>query len=359
PESETLREKAHQLKILLPHYEQLDALGNECDSLREQTAMLQQAFHDAAIHTEKLKQQLASERNALQQLAGVGEEKARLEAERNKQNERIEALKVLEDDLKKWQEAESALNEAAQSFLDAQKMQDVLAEQYRTAQETREQLEKKRDKLSNISTVGVSLQRTKEQQEKARNDVIEALKQLQSYAEKEAALADAQKLLIAAKETYAEKAAALESVRASLKAAQEEYSSLSTCKEQQIMVTQEQKTLEDHIAALAEIETALLEWQEQCRAAESAKMAFTKAQTDYQNAHDTYERANTEFLNNQAGILAVCLKPGCKCPVCGSLEHPEPAHMSDTALTKKELQALREKVALSRIHLSAPTRQRL
>ncbi|MDE5565024.1 MAG: hypothetical protein K2I93_07690, partial [Oscillospiraceae bacterium] len=35
PESETLREKANQLKILLPHYEQLDALGNECDSLRE------------------------------------------------------------------------------------------------------------------------------------------------------------------------------------------------------------------------------------------------------------------------------------------------------------------------------------
>ena len=39
----------------------------------------------------------------------------------------------------------------------------------------------------------------------------------------------------------------------------------------------------------------------------------------------------------QAGMLAMDLKQGNPCPVCGSMEHPEPAKPADTAVTREEL----------------------
>lgn len=344
PESEELRKKAHQLEALLPSYDRLEELGSECDLLQDQETKLQQAFQDAKKQAEDLAQKLASEREALQALSGVGEEKTRLEAENDKHQERIKVLDGIAEDLKKWQDAKSDLNKAAQDLSAAQNAQAALAEQQRKAQETCEQLEKKRDSLSSASTVGVTLQNTKEQQENAKSAVIEVQKQLDSYTDKESELNKAQESLAVSKKTCADKETAAAQERDALKAAEDERSTLSTCREQQLQLTQEQNTLKEHITALSEIKTALSEWQAQCRTVELAQGEFTKAQAAYRKAHNAYECANTDFLNNQAGILALHLMPGCKCPVCGSLEHPELAPMSDTSMTKEKLQTLREKM---------------
>lgn len=344
PESEELRKKAHQLEALLPDYDRLEELGSECNLLQDQETKLQQAFQDAKKQSEDLAKKLASEREALQALSGVGEEKTRLEAENDKHQERIKLLNAIEEDLKKWQDAKSDRNKAAQDLSAAQKAHAALAEQQRRAQETCEQLEKKRDSLSSASTVGVTLQNTKKQQENAKSAVIEVQKQLDSYTDKERELNKAQESLAVSKKTCADKETAAAQERAVLKAAEDERSTLSTCREQQIQLTQEQNTLKEHITALSEIKTALSEWQAKCRTVELAQGEFTKAQAAYREAHDAYECANTDFLNNQAGILALHLMPGCKCPVCGSLEHPELAPMSDTSMTKAKLQTLREKM---------------
>jgi len=47
-----------------------------------------------------------------------------------------------------------------------------------------------------------------------------------------------------------------------------------------------------------------------------------------------YEDLNRAFLREQAGILAAGLQPGTPCPVCGALEHPSPAAMSEQAPTE-------------------------
>ena len=50
-----------------------------------------------------------------------------------------------------------------------------------------------------------------------------------------------------------------------------------------------------------------------------------------------YEHMYEAFLKEQAGILAENLSAGCPCPVCGSTVHPDPAKLSDHAVTELEV----------------------
>lgn len=58
-------------------------------------------------------------------------------------------------------------------------------------------------------------------------------------------------------------------------------------------------------------------------------------------ARDKYNTANDLFLASQAGILAAKLKDGEKCPVCGSLSHPCPAHLPSEIPTEDKVKKLK------------------
>ena len=73
---------------------------------------------------------------------------------------------------------------------------------------------------------------------------------------------------------------------------------------------------------------------------------FKKLQNDYIEAQKAAEKADSAYKNlrriymdEQAGIIAQTLEEGCPCPVCGSVEHPKPAQMSQGAPSKEELDA--------------------
>ena len=55
-----------------------------------------------------------------------------------------------------------------------------------------------------------------------------------------------------------------------------------------------------------------------------------------------YEHMYEAFLKEQAGILAENLSAGCPCPVCGSTVHPDPAKLSDHAVTELEVELAKE-----------------
>lgn len=65
--------------------------------------------------------------------------------------------------------------------------------------------------------------------------------------------------------------------------------------------------------------------------------AFKSSQAEYEKATVEYNHAKKLYDNSIAGILAMGLSEGEKCPVCGSLHHPEPAGLSEEAVTEEVL----------------------
>ena len=76
---------------------------------------------------------------------------------------------------------------------------------------------------------------------------------------------------------------------------------------------------------------------------------LTTAQELFRNDQDAYKEAVAKRLHAEevldgcrAGILAAALKDGEKCPVCGSVHHPEPAHLPEESVTEAEFNRLKE-----------------
>ncbi|MEG2298263.1 MAG: SMC family ATPase, partial [Anaerovoracaceae bacterium] len=79
-----------------------------------------------------------------------------------------------------------------------------------------------------------------------------------------------------------------------------------------------------------------------------AKEEFLKCNKEFEIIKDTYEKQYQMFLNEQAGILGSELTPGNPCPVCGSIDHPNIAQISEGALARSELMELKNKVEAER-----------
>ncbi len=97
--------------------------------------------------------------------------------------------------------------------------------------------------------------------------------------------------------------------------------------------------------SLDNIKNELYEMQTQYEKACQAYKDYQKIKKDFENANAVYNDVNSKFLNyeqlffsEQAGILAKDLIENTPCPVCGSLHHPKPATLSNSAISQKQLE---------------------
>lgn len=65
--------------------------------------------------------------------------------------------------------------------------------------------------------------------------------------------------------------------------------------------------------------------------------SFTRLESEYKPIRDRYQEMEACFLREQAGLLAKGLAPGISCPVCGSIEHPNMATLTEDAPSEQEL----------------------
>lgn len=63
---------------------------------------------------------------------------------------------------------------------------------------------------------------------------------------------------------------------------------------------------------------------------------------DWQEKNQKYSQIYTQFIEEQAGILAKDLIPNKPCPVCGSTAHPNPAKLINETITKDYLEQLQK-----------------
>lgn len=85
------------------------------------------------------------------------------------------------------------------------------------------------------------------------------------------------------------------------------------------------------IAALKE------QQKQQEQVVEQTKKNWEQTSLSASESAKHYEHMYEAFLKEQAGILAENLSAGCPCPVCGSTVHPDPAKLSDHAVTELEV----------------------
>ena len=72
------------------------------------------------------------------------------------------------------------------------------------------------------------------------------------------------------------------------------------------------------------------------------KVNFNKVEKNYMEFKLNYEMMEDNFKKGQAGILAKDLKEGMKCPVCGSMNHPNPAKIIKGVPTEEELKNIKD-----------------
>ena len=183
--------------------------------------------------------------------------------------------------------------------------------------------------LRQQQAVEQSVQAIAKMEETLANDqeMFETLKtQLQEVeAEQKREAADIQKKMLALEQSFPSYEA-LQNARSEEQQAKKAWEDIEKTSEESF------HKKEAEIAALKE------QQKRQEQAVEKAKENWEQTALGASESAKHYEHMYEAFLKEQAGILAENLSAGCPCPVCGSTIHPDPAKLSDHAVTELEVE---------------------
>ena len=158
-------------------------------------------------------------------------------------------------------------------------------------------------------------------------EMFETLKtQLQEVeAEQKREAADIQKIMLALEQSFPSYEA-LQNARSEEQQAKKVWEDLGKISEESF------HKKKAGIAALKE------QQKRQEQVVEQTKKNWEQTSLSASESAKHYEHMYEAFLKEQAGILAENLSAGCPCPVCGSTVHPDPAKLSDHAVTELEVE---------------------
>ncbi|MBR3796446.1 MAG: SMC family ATPase [Clostridia bacterium] len=143
-----------------------------------------------------------------------------------------------------------------------------------------------------------------------------------------------------AMEAAKKRCAALEEEAAGLK---EERQRLESAGEERERIAAQKTALEEQRATLRRLYADIEKLKQQETILAQKKKEYIEAEEKSLRLRQAYDGKNKAFLDEQAGVMAAALTRGAPCPVCGSLDHPCPAQLSENAPTEADVkQAKRE-----------------
>ena len=90
------------------------------------------------------------------------------------------------------------------------------------------------------------------------------------------------------------------------------------------------------------IDKQIPEREKRKKALSKKQKEFSDTRNKYKEASDRREEAENILEDSRAGILARKLVEGEKCPVCGSVHHPEPAKLKEASISEDDFKKLQK-----------------
>ncbi len=302
-------------------------------------------------------------------LEQITQERKQAEAETNRLREKL---------------ALAEMNNACVSRLEkAEKQRDILMEEEKSVRDIRDRVEKQKSASRIIYPVYQEWKKKETQLAQTINQIQEQTQEMEQMqycldqireqclrAEEE--LPEAEKLRKKAERIYEEKEKyeKQEQLQQELMQLTEEHDSFSIQEaelenaelelKQKIETLQEMlvrnKTLPEELAGEKNQSEKLSEFIRECERIQKDEIpqyqnrerVLQEKQEKFAEAQSRYKKSNTERIEAEeilescrAGILAERLIEGRKCPVCGSLHHPDPASLPDKSVSEGEVKSLR------------------
>lgn len=110
--------------------------------------------------------------------------------------------------------------------------------------------------------------------------------------------------------------------------------------------------LKEKIRILRDGAEVLVEYMEATNKVSGASADMEKLLADSRQMDAEYTRVKERYYCSQSGLLAMDLKEGQACPVCGSVHHPCPAVLEDPVATKEDVEAAEKERSKAEAKLS-------
>lgn len=220
----------------------------------------------------------------------------------------------------------------------------------KTADDKLTDLDKKLQHSREVLLAAQNTQKTAVMNKERATEAASALDDLKSEKSELDRLGSVNQKLVIAKNNCRESKAELEKSEDSLKGKKHTLDLLANeITDKRLLVEQLNQELESFSAAKLEQES-LSQKMKECKARDQLKQELANVQVKRDNANSEveskqgelekakHETLTTEMLWHlgQASLLAQQLEDDQPCPVCGSVEHPEPAHINEAAIVTKE-----------------------
>ncbi len=341
------------LKLLLATTEDRKKIFREIFDTKKYMLIQEKLKEDANI----LKRQLDDLKNSVKQyindIVYKEDDVLNLEIEKAKNGELILEdietlfLNILELDKKDNEELKKYLEK---SELEIGKIREIL-NKHVEKQKLKEELEKDKIELAKKQNEMLEAEKTynaekiKENEIKKIDEEILILKnELKEYEESDILLKNI-KLNEEKSENMVKQLSNLEKEKAKITEQilkdEEELKLVKDAKIEKEKIGNEKLKLEEKVKDISNLINEMKSYTELLKQSEEAKKEYLETSKNYEEVKKEYDLSNKAYLDEQAGILASTLEEGKPCIVCGSLNHPSKASLSEKAPDKKELEKLR------------------